>query len=392
MSRMYDHEHIKSDGIGRSLVLWVLVVALAALVVWSARYRIDQTTRGIGTVIASSRVQVIQAVDGGVLESLKVKEGDRVRKGEVLAVFDQTRFSASVKELDARLAALRAQAARLQAEVTGAESIRFPADLQKFPELMNVQRSLFNQKRQSLQEELRTLAVAVKLAREDAGLVAGLAKTGDVSRSEVIRTERTLNDAEAQLINRKNKYFQDARAELAKTEDDIGQNVQVRTPRAQQLSDTVLRAPVAGIVKNVRITTLGGVLRPGDELMQIVPLNDQLILETRVKPSDIAQITLGMPASIRFDAFDYTIYGAVDGKVAYVSADTIREETKTGEQTYYRVHVETSGDPVRTRTGKPLDIIPGMTAQVDIRTGDRTVLDFMLKPIRKTLTESMGER
>ena len=386
-------EHDKNPhSVGYSLVLWVLVIGLICAVAWAYMYRIDQVVRGTGTVIATSRIQVVQTVDGGVLKSLKVREGDSVKQGQVLAVLDQTRFAAQVMELDSRLAALHGQAARLRAEVTGATEVKFPAGVKKFPELIAVQKALFTQKRQGLDEELRTLGVAVRLAREDASLVADLAKTGDVSRSEVIKAERVLNDTEAQLINRKNKYFQDARAELAKTEDDIGQNEQVRTPRAQQLSDSVMKAPVAGIVKNVRITTQGGVLRAGEELLQIVPLDDVLIVETKIKPSDIALLKPELKANIRFDAFDYTIYGAVSGKVAYVSADTIKEESKSGEVTYYRVHVSTSAKPVKTSTGKTLDILPGMTAQVDIRTGDRTVLEYILKPLRKTLTESFGER
>lgn len=391
MHSAFEHE-TKAYGAAYSLVLWILVIGLMLAVAWAYMYRIDQVVRGTGTVIATSRVQVIQTVDGGVLKSLKVREGDSVKQGQVLAVLDQTRFAAQVMELDSRLAALHGQAARLRAEVTGAAEIKFPAGIKKFPELIAVQKALFTQKRQSLDEELRTLGVAVKLAKEDARLVADLAKTGDVSRSEVIKAERALNDTEAQLINRKNKYYQDARAELAKTEDDIGQNEQVRTPRAQQLSDSVMKAPVDGIVKNVRITTQGGVLRAGEELLQIVPLDDVLIVETKIKPSDIAMLKPELKALIRFDAFDYTVYGGVAGKVAYVSADTIKEDSKGGEVTYYRVHVSTSAKPVKTSTGKTLDILPGMTAQVDIRTGDRTVLEYILKPLRKTLTESFGER
>lgn len=375
-----------------SLVLWVLLAGLGVLFVWAFVYRIDQTTRGVGSVISSSRVQVIQAVDGGVLKSLRVKEGDQVKQGQVLAQLDQTRFGASVMELDARLAALKAQSARLKAEVLGESKIVFPPEVKPFTDLVKVQQALFEQKQQGLNEELRTLDVAVKLAREDAQLVAQLAKSGDVSKSEVIRSKKALNDAEALYFNRKNKYYQDARTELAKVEDDINQNEQVRTQRNQQLTDSVIKTPVDGIVKNVRITTQGGVLRAGDELMQIVPLDDKLIVETKVKPSDIAHLRPGLTAGIRFDAFDYTVFGAVDGTVVYVSADTIKEETKSGEQTYYRVHVETAANPVKTRTGKKLDILPGMTAQVDIRTGDRTVLEYLLKPLRKTLTESMGER
>jgi adhesin transport system membrane fusion protein len=319
-------------------------------------------------------------------------QGDIVKQGQVLALLDQTRTGASVKELDARLASMKAQSARLHAEVMSAAKINFPEEVRAFPDVVQVQQALFTQKRQGLKEGLRTLEVAVKLAREDASLVAQLARTGDVSRSEVIRSERALNDAEAQLINRKNKYYQDARTELAKVEDDTNQNEQVRAQRNQQLTDSVIKAPVDGIVKNVKVTTQGGVLRAGDELMQIVPMDDKLIVETKVAPSEIAHVRPGLPAAIRFDAFDYTIFGAVSGEVTYVSADTIKEETKTGEQTYYRVHVETSGGSVNTRTGKKLDILPGMTAQVDIRTGDRTVLEYMLKPLRKTMTESLGER
>lgn len=385
------HE-ISEDSNPSSMILWILVATMVALFIWASVYRVDQATRGSGSVISSSRVQVIQAVDGGVIKSLKVKEGDTVKHGQILAELDQTRSGASVKELDARLAAMKAQSVRLKAEVMGESKISFPPDVLHFPDLVRVQQSLFDQKRQSLIEELRSLEVAVKLAREDAQLVAQLAKSGDVSRSEVIRSERALNDAEAQLINRKNKYYQDARTELAKAEDDINQNEQVRTQRNQQVTDSVIKTPVDGIVKNVRITTLGGVLRAGDELMQIVPLDDKLILETKVKPSDIAHIRSGLTAANRFDAFDYTVFGAVDGKVVYVSADTIKEDTKTGEQTYYRVHVEIPANPVRTRSGKNLEILPGMTAQVDIRTGDRTVLEYILKPLRKTMTESMGER
>lgn len=393
MTPMHDHtEPTSSHGMRRSLLLWTLVATVVLLIIWASVYHVDQTTRGTGTVIANSRIQVIQAVDGGVLKTLHVKEGDQVKKGQVLAVLDQIRVGASVRELEARLASLRGQAARLRAEITGDRDIRFPPDVLQFPEIVKVQRALFTQRRQSFREEMNTLQVAVKLAREDAQIVAKLATTGDVSRSEVIRSERALNEAEAQLVNRRNKYYQDIQAELAKAEDDIGQNAQVQTQRNQQLSDSVFKAPVDGIVKNVRVTTQGGVLRAGDELMQIVPVDDKLIVETRVKPADIAMIRPGLTAAIRFDAFDYTIYGAVEGKVTYVSADTIKEESKFGEQSYYRVHVETTDNPVKSKSGKSLEILPGMTAQVDIRTGNRTVMQFILKPLKKTLSESLGER
>lgn len=376
-----------------SIVLWLMIALMIAAVAWAAVARVDQVTRAGGSVIASSRVQVIQAVDGGALAELRVKEGDRVERGQILARLDQGRAAAAVAEIDAKLGALRAQATRLRAEVQDAAEPVFSQELiDNYPDMVSAQRSLFRQKRSGLQEELRTLRVAVTLATEDAGLIGKLASSGDVSRSDVIKAQRALNEAEALLVNRKNKYFQDARTELAKVEDDLGQAEQVRTQRAQQVLDSIIKAPVGGIVKNVRITTQGGVLRAGDELLQIVPVDDQMVIEAKVRPSEIAQIKPGLPANIRFDPFDYTIYGAVAGKVIYVSADTLKEDTRAGEQTYYRVHIATPAAPVRTQTGQVLEVLPGMTAQVDIRTGDRSMMDYLLKPLRKTLTESLGER
>ena len=375
-----------------SKVLWVLVAAFFAILVWSYFYRIDQVVRGPGTFIATSRVQVIQAVDGGMITSLKVKEGDRVAQGQVLATLDDGRSLAAVRELDGRLAALYAKAARLRAEIAGADFVKFPAAVEKFPEIIRVETALFNQRTSGFQEEMRTAAVAVSLAREDAQLVTNLASNGDVSRSDVIRAQKAVNEAEAMMINRRNKYLQEVGTDLTKAEDEIGQNEQVRAQRLQQLENTVLKASVPGIVKNMRLTTAGSVLRAGEELMQIVPVDDDIIVEVTVRPTDIAQLRPGLPASIRVDPYDYTIYGAVAGKVSYVSADTLKEETRAGEQVYYRVHVTTKGAPVVTQTGKEIEILPGMTSQVDIRIGDRTVLEYLLKPLRKTLTESFGER
>lgn len=375
-----------------SMVLWVLILGFTAGIAWAWYFQVDQTTRGPGTVIASSRVQVIQAVDGGALKTLNVKEGDRVAKNEILAQFDQTRFAASVNELDARLAALYAEEARLRAEITGAKRIRFPQHVATFSDLISVQKALFKQRRQGFFADIENLKIAVRLASEESKLVNNLALAGDASRSEVIRAERVLNDAQGELITRKNKYYQELQLALAQVEDYIGQNEQIRTQRAQQLRDSVIRAPVSGIVKNVRITTLGGVLRPGEELMQIVPVDDQLIVEAKIRPADIADIRPGLSASLRFDAFDSTVFGSVEASVKYVSADTLKEETPYGDRTYYRVHLVTPENPVPTRTGKRIHLLQGMTAQVDIRTGRRTVMDILLKPLRKTLADSFNEK
>lgn len=375
-----------------SLVLWALLFGLSALVVWACFFHIDQVAKAPGEVIASSRVQIIQAVDGGVLAECYVKEGDRVKAGQILARLNQTRFGASVKEIEARLFALKAKASRLRAEVTEAQTLVFPETLLNYPDQIDVERALFRQRRNGLLEELATLKVAVKLSSEEVALVENLEKSGDVNRSEVIRTQRALNDAKAKLILRKNRYLEDASTELTKVEDAIAQNEQVLAQRMQQLDDSVFKAIVPGIVKNIRVTTIGGVLRQGDELMQIIPVDDELIIEAKVSPADIALVRPGLDAMIRFDPFDYTIYGGVEGEVVYVSADTLKEKTPRGEEIYYRVHLKTKPGKVTTTIGRVLDILPGMTARIDIRTGKRSVLAYLLKPLRKTIADAFGER
>jgi adhesin transport system membrane fusion protein len=374
-------------------LLALLFIGLIAFIIWAMFFSIDEVARASGEVIASSRVQVIQAVDGGVLSQLNVKEGDRVQPGQVLARLDQTRIGASVGETAARLFALKAKAARLRAEVTGADNPNFPdATGTSAREQIDVERALFKQRRHGLQEELRTLQVAFDLGKKKLALIEGLLKSGDVSGSELLNAQNAANDAEARLINRKNKFLEDARVELARAEDETAQNQQVLARREQEKQDAVFTASVSGIVKNVRVTTVGGVLRAGEEIMQIVPLDDLLIVEAKVLPADIARVRPGLEANIRFDSFDYTIYGSVAGKVTYVSADTIKEDTSRGKDTYYRVHISPTKSPVITTTGRPLEILPGMTTQVDIRTGDRTLMNYLLKPLRKTLAEALRDK
>jgi membrane fusion protein, adhesin transport system len=215
-----------------------------------------------------------------------------------------------------------------------------------------------------------------------------------VAQAEVLRVQRLVSDAESNAANRQNRYLQEARTEVAKARDDLGQVEQLYAQRVQVLENLVLKAPVAGIVKNVKITTTGGVLRPGDELLQIVPTNDKLVVEAKVRPSDIGLLRPGLPATIKFDAYDYTMYGSVTGKVSYISADTMKEDSRAGEQVYYRVHVETDtpAGEATTHLNKTIQVMPGMTAGIDIMTGQRTVLSYLLKPIRRTIDESLGER
>ncbi len=384
-----ENYHRRSHGI----LLTLLLFSLVAFAYWASHFRIDEVAKASGEVIASSRVQIIQAVDGGVLSEMHVKEGDKVKAGQTLASLDQTRVGASVGEVEARLFALKARAIRLRAEVTGAKKMLFPDLFEKsLQEIVLVEKALFKQRRTGLNEELRTLKVAVEISRNELLNMKKLRKSGDVSEHEILQARRVFNESEAKLINRRNRFMEEARVDLTKVEDEMAQNEQVLARRMQEQKDSVFTALTAGIVKNVRVTTVGGVLRAGEELMQIVPIGDDLIIEAKVSPADIARIHKGLEATIRFDPFDYTIYGGVAGEVIYVSADTLKEETNRGVETYYRVHVTSNSNPVVSTIGRSLDILPGMTAQVDVRTGDRTLMDFLLKPLRKTLSESFGER
>ncbi|MDP2548343.1 HlyD family type I secretion periplasmic adaptor subunit [Oceanobacter sp. 4_MG-2023] len=375
-------------------IVWLIAATFVVFIGWAIKFQIDEVTRANGEVIASSRVQIIQSVDGGVIRSIQVREGDRVQAGQVIAELDETRVRASVGEMRARLAGLLAKATRLRAEVTGKPELVFPPFLETFDEQKQVELALFEQRRDGLKAELANLTRAVELAQEDAALVARLQHSGDVNRSEVIRTQRAINEAENKLLSRRNRFFEDASEELTTAEDEMAQTSEVLTQRQQQLNDSVFRSKVDGIVKNVRVTTIGGVLRAGEELMQIVPVNDELIVEAKISPTDISRVEIGQLATVRFDPFDYTIYGGVEGSVVYVSADTLKEESGDNVDIYYRVHVRLAmhDGKVRSLIGRQLEILPGMTARVDIRAGERSLMEYLLKPLRKTLTESLGER
>ncbi len=372
-------------------LVWATAIVVLGFVVWAAWADLDQITRGNGQVIASSYTQVLQAVDGGTLHTLEVKEGDSVKRGQLLAKLDAVKAQSSYQETAARAAALSANMARLRAEVFGGEP-RFGPEVTGYPEFVSNQRSLFAKRQSAIREEVAALQAALALARKELDMNLPLAKSGDVSQADVLRLQRQVADLQGQITNRSNKYMQDSQAELSKAEEDLAGVLQVLAQRKDQLGNTRLVAPVDGIVKNVRVTTLGAVLKPGEELLSIVPGGDELIVEVKIKPADIAWLKTGLPATVKFDAWDYALHGSFAGQVSYISPDTLREDTRQGEQTYYRVKVALNQTTLVSHKGHTIPLQPGMTAQVDIKTGTQSVLEYLTKPITKTLSESMGER
>lgn len=393
MKRLPELRHASRLSMGRgSLVVWSVLALLGALLAWASVAEVDRVARAQGTVISSSRVQVIQAVDGGVIESLMVREGDRVKQGQVLAKFEDTRTKSYLGESEAKRAGILANIARLRAELSETP-IKYPAEVRLFPELIRAQEDLMAGRRQTLRTDIRLLEETHRLAREELAMTETLVKDGDASQLELLRARRQVTDAQARLSNRRNQYIQDVNAELTRANEELGQVEQQTTQRRQQMVKSVVYAPMSGVIKNVRFTTIGGVLRPGDELLSIVPLDESMIVEARVSPRDIGFVRSELGAMLKFDAYDYTVYGVVEGKVDYVSADSMHDETQRNDPnaTYYRVHVLTRS-PATTQTGKSIDVIPGMTATVDIRLGRRTVLEFLLKPISKTISEGFSAR
>jgi membrane fusion protein, adhesin transport system len=230
------------------------------------------------------------------------------------------------------------------------------------------------------------------LAVKELQMTEPLLKTGDVSRVDVLKLERQVADLQAQITNKRNKYLQDTQAEFSKVSEDLASAEQSLLQRKDQLDHAEIRSPSNGVVKNVRITTLGGVLKPSEELMQIVPVEDALLIEVKAKPTDIAFIKPGLPANVKIDAYDYSIYGTLSGHVTYISADTLSEDLRQGEQPYYRVQIKTDGKRFKGRPNEKLEIQPGMTAVGEVITGHSTVLRYLVKPLVKTLNESMVER
>jgi adhesin transport system membrane fusion protein len=384
-------QHTQESESQPRLVLWLLLFVLIIFFVWASISKIDQVARAQGQVIASSRTQIIQSSDGGVIEEMLVKEGDVVKKGDILVRLDKTKVEASYLETKSKWAALKAQHARLFAEISNGIP-KFPSELKDYPQFRENQLLLLKKRKNAIEQDIQNLEQMAQLAKKELKLSTPLLRTGDVSMTEILRLQRQLGDFESQITNKRNKYLQDIQAELSKVGEDLSSTEQLLAQRKDQLDHMELKAPGNGIVKNVRVTTLGGVIKPSEEVMQIVPIEDNLVVEAKVKPSDVAFLKTGLSTNVKIDAYDYTVYGALKGKLIFISPDTISEDLKQGEQAYYRIQVQTEGKKFTGRPDQTLEIQPGMTATVDIKIGENTILKYLMKPVIKTLNESLKEK
>ena len=330
--------HIVSNNQGFKLLmggilLATLLAGLAAFGWWASTHELDIMTRAPGTVIPSSRVQSIQSLDGGIVDEILVKEGDIVEKDQLLLRIERDKAQAIYRETFSRVASLEAAIARLRAEVLGVPLI-FPESTADFPDVVNAQRILYNKRLSALNEELAVLQQTLRLVEKELSLNEPMLETGEVSEVEVIRLRRQVNEIKGGITQRRNKYLSESQAEMTKAQDELAVQRQSLAARKTALDQVDIHAQVKGVVKNIRITTRGGVVRPAEEIMQIVPLEEELLVEVKIKPADVAFLRPGLPASVKLDAYDYTIYGTLNGELTYISPDTLTEETSREQLKY----------------------------------------------------------
>lgn len=380
-----EHEHAPSA----SWLTWTIGAGVLVFLVWASLFRLDEVSTGTGKVIPFSREQVIQSLEGGILESMSVKEGDFVQAGETLAQLSRTRTESAVDESASRARAALATAARLKAEVDGGPLV-FPPEVKADPHLVRSETALFRSRRDGLARSLASINASLALVRKELQITESLASQGASSDVEVLRLRRQASELEMKASDIRDQYYVKAREDLAKANGEVEAQHSVTRGRADALSRLTVKSPVKGVVKDIEVNTVGGVIPPNGRLMTIVPMGDQLVVEARVSPRDVAFIHPGQDATVKITAYDYAIFGGMKGRVTSISPDTIQDDVRK-DVYYYRVFVRTDTDTLKNKQGKTFPIVPGMVATVDIHTGDKTVWQYLMKPLNKA-REALRER
>ncbi len=365
------------------IILWTTFLFITLALVWADHAILDEVTSGQGRVIPSSQVQVIQNLEGGIVAKMQVREGQIVEKNQVLMQIDNTRFQATFNETKNKITALKLRIIRLNAERRN-EPMHIPPELEAFnPLLVEAEKALH----QARKIELEQMNMSLQFVEKELELTRPLVQRGAASEVEVLKLRRTVNDLKGEI----NKFKSQALAQLNEARGELSAIMQTQIADRDRLDRTTVRSPVKGIVKQIKVTTIGGVLKPGMDIIEIVPLEDTLLIEAKIKPADIGFIRPKQKAMVKISAYDFAIYGGLVGKVEQISADTITEEKNGKEETFYLIRVRTDKNYLGTEK-KPLYIIPGMMATVDILTGHKSVLDYLLKPILKAKNNALRER
>ena len=382
----------------RSNLLFLPIIFLALLltifIVWAYNSNLEEIIRGQGTIIPSSREQVIQSIDPGNIQEMYVKEGDIVEKGQILLKLDDARSMALLRESQARVQNLEAISARLQGE-----SRNEVPDFSKITdqELVVRETNAYNAKKTQRDQAIAGLRQSKGLLDREIAITKPLAKEGLVSNVEILRMERQSVELATQINERMNNYLAEANAELVKVESELDQAEETMSMREDPVTRSEIRAPVHGIVKNIKINTIGGVVNTGQDILEIIPLDDKLMVEAYIRPQDVAFLRPGMPVVVKVTAYDYAIYGGLNGVVKLISPDTLSNDNRRSElklnpdETFYRILVETDTNYLLDKNNHKMEIIPGMVASVDIKTGEKSVFDYLIKPITR-MKQAMTER
>ncbi|OGV28548.1 MAG: hemolysin secretion protein D [Legionellales bacterium RIFCSPHIGHO2_12_FULL_35_11] len=376
-------ETLKETSQFSHIILWTIIICLIISFFWAKYSILDEVTSGQGKVIPSSQIQVIQNLEGGIVDKIYVKQGDIVKNGQILLRFNDTLFLSKFNEKLKKLDDLKIELIRLKAEINQEELV-FPSRLKREnPDLVMSEVALFA----SRKKEVGQMKKDIDLASTELQLTRPLVSKGAASPVEVLRLERTVSELEGKLNaynSQTAQRFNEAKGEYLSLKEDI------RADR-DRLTRTTVRSPVNGVIKQLKINTVGGVLKPGMDILEIVPMDDTLLIETKIRPSDVGFIHPNQKVMVKISAYDFSIYGGLDGVVEQISADTITDEEDKKKESYYIVLVRTNKNYLGTKE-KPLYIIAGMQTTVNILTGRKSVLDYLLKPILKAKHNALRER
>ena len=378
---------------GPSLVIWAIAATLVIFIIWAAFAWVDEIVRAPGQVVSSSRPQIIQNLEGGILAELNVAEGDIVEEGQILARLYGTQYQATVDELDDQIAALDIRRLRLEAEMKGKAEFDLPPDLEaRVPAIAASERALLSARLTEYQARVDGAGAVTEQTAKELELVQRMFDREIAPLIELTRAKKAHSDAKNKLSEAITTTEKERATDYSKTQGELASLRQQRKLSQDQLSRTTLLAPLRGVVNKLSVTTIGGVVRPGEEILQIIPLDEELFVEAKVKPRDIAAVRMGQTATVKLSAYDYMIFGSLKGTVTFVSADTFKDEhaRNPDAETHYKVTLAVDRGQFTERQ-KSLEIRPGMQAEVELQTGGKTILTYLTKPLYKA-NEALRER
>lgn len=378
---------------GPSRTIWMIILVAVVFVAWASVAWVDEIVRAQGEVVSSSRPQIIQNLEGGILEELNVAEGDIVEPGQTLARLYGTQYQAAVDELSDQIATLDIRRLRLEAEINGEPGFDVPDSIaNRVPEVVASEKALLTARQSEFNARVEGAQAVLEQTSKELDLLEKMFKQDIAPLIEVTRARKANSDAENKLSEARNTTEMERATEYSKTEAELASLRQKLKMAQDQLSRTLLVAPMRGVVNKLSITTIGGVVRPGEEILQIIPLDEALFIEARVKPRDIASVREGLSATVKLSAYDYTIYGSLKAKVTFISADTFKDERSRNPDgdPHYKVTLAVDRSQFTERQ-KGLEIRPGMQADVELETGGKTILTYLTKPLYKS-NEALRER